>query len=412
MFYLFYNLIFFAFFVPVAIIYLIISLIKGKPVNSFSKRFFYGGKGKDKIDIHFHGVSVGEILSIEKLTKEISGKLKYSVSVGTEAGYKTALKKYKTAEKTMFSPFDFPFSVKSFVESVNPKIFIIVEAEFWYNLYYYIRKRDIPIWIINFRVGNKKAYLKLKFYYKRVFKFVDKFFVPSKDYSDFLKKFDVPEDKIILSNNLKADISYNKIDEQQKSAIKRRLRLKNNKKIFIAGSISLEEWKKIVKILKRYKQNWRFIVAPRHIEKSKEIKEISEKESLKTEFITEIINDDYDVVIVNTIGELFGIYSIGDLAFVGGSLIPNGGHNILEPVFHSVPTLTGHYYFNFKELVESLKKQEGIIIIDAAEELSNYLDMEKKELINIGKNGKRALNNMGGAVEIILKELKKAGIEC
>jgi 3-deoxy-D-manno-octulosonic-acid transferase len=349
---------------------------------------------------------------MDKLIRNISKNCDITVSSGTETGYKTALKRYPISDKILFSPYDFPFSVKSFINCVNPKIFIIAEAEFWYNLYFYLGKKDIPIWIINFRVGNKKAYLRLKFYYKRIFKFIDKFFIPSKDYIEFLKAFGVDESKIVFSGNLKADISYNEIDIKERANIKKRLKLTCGKKIFIAGSTSAGEEEELVKTIKKYKMSWKFIIVPRHIERAVEVKRIAEKNGFKTEMITNLKNNNYDILIVNTIGELFKIYSIADLAFVGGSLVPSGGHNILEPIFHSVPTITGKFYKNFKELVDTIKQKGGLAVVDKATELSPFFEMDAEELKKLGETGKKALNEMKGAVEIILKELEKTGVKC
>ena len=389
-----------------------LSLLKGKSVSSVLKRFKYEQTEKERENIHFHGVSVGEIISMGKLIKTTAEHCDITISVGTETGYKTALKKYPFSEKILFSPYDFPFSVKSFIDSVNPKIFIIAEAEFWYNLYFHLKKRGLPIWIINFRVGNKNSYLRLKFYYKRIFKLVDKFFVPSMDYIEFLKKFGVDENKIILSGNLKADISYNEIGEKEREKIKERLKLAQGKKIFVAGSTSAGEEEKLFKTIKKYKSDWKFIIVPRHIERAEEIRKTGEKEGFKINMITDLKNDDYDLLIVNTIGELFKIYSIADLAFVGGSLVPTGGHNVLEPIFHSVPTITGKFYKNFQELVDTIHKEKGLMVINEAEEFSRYFEMDTEELKKIGENGKKTLNHMKGAVEIILKELEKAGVKC
>ena len=416
MFFFFYNLILLLLSPFLFIILLLKSIFKRKSLNFYLKRFYFRREffdGEIKRTVHFHGVSVGEILSLKGLIERVrKKKCEISISVGTSAGYKIAEKKYSSfSARILPAPFELFFSVNKFLKNINPSVFIIAEAEFWFNLFYFLKKREVPIWIVNFRLGKPSVYKRFSFYYKKVFSLVDLFFVPEKRYVVFLKEFGVNSEKIILTGNLKADINFQRIPDDEMELLGEKFKRDNSRKLFVCGSTTEGEEVQILKIYEKFKKDWQLIIAPRHPERSDNIlnlikKNTSLKASLKTK-----LKESCDVLILNTIGELFSVYSIADLVFVGGSLMPVGGHNVLEPIFHKKPTITGPFYSNFKDIVDTLQNNEGIIIVKKAKEISEYLNMSERELYNRGEKGFEALKKMGGAIKIILQEFEKR-IEC
>ncbi len=386
------------------------ALLKGKDVRFYFKRLYFTKRISTKT-VHLHGVSVGEVLSLKPLVKRLKEKdCETSISVGTSSGLKVAKKSYENATSLIFpAPYELLFSVNSFVKRISPALFIIVEAEFWFNLFYLLKKKKIPIWIVNFRIGNERNYKRFSFYYKKVFSMVDMFFVPEKRYVDFLSDFGVNRKRIKIIGNLKADVVFEKISEEKKRNLKEELKIDSSRRVFVCGSTTDGEEELLLKEYEKHKKDWQMIIAPRHIERSKEIFEkIKNSSSLKALLKTEIKNsNEYDVLILNTIGELFSVYSIADLAFVGGSLKPVGGHNILEPIFHGVPVITGKYYENFKDLVEKLKEKEGIIIIENEKEISFFLNKRSEELTGMGEKGLKVLESMQGGSDTIIKEIER-----
>ncbi len=413
MFLFFYNLFLFIFSPVLLSLLFLRAIIKKKNFKFYLKRLYFQRESPVKA-VHFHGVSVGEILSLKTLIEKVKERnCNITISVGTSSGFSTAKKKYSSGAHKIFpAPFELLFSIKSFLKNLEPSVFIVAEAEFWLNLYYFLKKRDIPIWIVNFRLGNEKNYKRFSFYYKKVFSLVDIFFVPEKRYADFLKSFGVDNDKIVLTGNLKADIEFKEISEEEKNKIKENLKIDKKRRVLVCGSTTEGEEELILKVFEKYKKGWQLIIAPRHIERSEYIlKMIKEKTELKASLKTEL-SSEYDVLILNTIGELFNVYSIGDLAFVGGSLKPVGGHNVLEPIFHKVPTLTGNHYENFKDIVEKLKESKGIEILKKADDFEIFLNKEEKELIELGIRGFKALEKMRGGVKKILEKMEEKGIKC
>ncbi len=417
MFLFFYNTIIFILSPLLFFVLFLRAFFKRKNFKFYLKRFYFGKskyKGEMKKSVHFHGVSVGEILSLQNLISKIKEKnCEISISVGTSAGYETALRKYSSfSGKILPAPFELIFSVKNFLKKINPSIFIVAEAEFWFNLFYLLKKKDIPIWIVNFRLGNPKNYKRFSFYYKKVFSLIDLFFVPEKRYSDFLKEFGVESDRIVLTGNLKADFDFREIPDGEKENLIKSLKIAQGKKLFVCGSTTEGEEELLIKVFEKFRDKWQLIIAPRHIERAQSILNMIRKNSdLKVSLKTEL-KENYDVLILNTIGELFSVYSLADLAFVGGSLKPVGGHNVLEPVFHKKLTLTGPHYENFKDIVETLKRNDGIKILKEANEISNYLQMSREELKISGERGFEVLKAMRGAVDKILKEFEKREIKC
>ncbi len=419
--YLFYNILLFLL-LPIFPFILIYKEIRGKRyLNSFFIRMGSGLKEKNdsqKPSILIHGVSVGEIITLEPIVKMISRDDKYQIYISsiTETGFLMAQKKYlKYGAKIVFFPFDFPFSVKRFLKEVSPEKIVIAETELWPNFLRIAKKMGIKIFIINGRL-SEKSFSKYKFFkhfFKKVLKNVDAVFAKSNEDARKFKEIGCNEKKIFIMGNLKFDIP---MDERLNEKLLKEMKSKLTPgKILIYGSVMEGEEEILLKLFKKLREKERIslIFAPRHIERTGYIEDLIRKMNLSYFKRSDIKKSSTkrEIMILDTLGELKQIYSIGDIVVIGGSILPHGGHNPLEPIIWGKPVITGPHMENFREIVEILKEAGGISITEGTTQLEeNILKLIRNEEMarEIGKKGFLTLKKNRGWSEKIYKWIVKS----
>jgi len=310
---------------------------------------------------------------------------------------------------------DFPCIVKKYFQKINPKLFILTESEFWPNLLREAKKEGINVLLVNGRISDcsfKKYYL-FRFLFKKIFANISLFLVQSSKDKEKLQKIGVESDKVIVAGNLKADISikYNP-QEIEKLKLKFKLGIDNSKKVIVGGSTLKGEEEKLLKAfieIRKEREDLLLILAPRHPERFDEVEKLVKKFPLK--YIRKSHfkeKEKWDIMILDTLGELINFYAICDLAFVGGSLVPRGGHNILEPAFFKKPIFLGPYYNNFQDIVEKFLEKKAIRIISNEKDLIEAISkIGSEEYKKMGERAYEALCALQGATEIILKYIEK-----
>lgn len=358
----------------------------------------------EKETILIHTVSIGEFLAAKKLIKKLIEKYEnIYVSTVTLTGREVVLKENL---KHIFFPFDYPFVVEKFLNSLRLKIAIIFETELWPYFIYKCYKRKIPIIIVNGRISDKsyKKYKLFSFFFKNFFKKIDLIFAQTSEDGKRFEKLGAKN--VLVKGNLKFDFQIKELDLEVKDFYDK---FTEGRIGWVAGStlkgeeeIILNEHKKI---LKKHANSF-LILAPRHPERSKEVEEIILKSGLsyirRSQF-PKVLKA--DVLLVDCVGELAFLYSYAKIAFVGGSLVPKGGHNILEPAFFKVPIIIGPYYSNFKEIVNTFLVKNGLIILNEKDfDLSEFFE---KDLSEIGLNGYKVLKENTGLIDEIFNTLKE-----
>jgi len=409
----FYNILLTVVFLPLLFLYLLRSWRRGRTAGHLLRRFFYGRKGKPKGKVHIHAVSVGELISLQPLLKKFSEEgIGYTLSTGTEMGYVTAVKRYgASAQEVLYGPFDLLPSVISFQRSLRPSLLMITEAEFWLNLFWWFSRRGVPLWVVNFRVADPDKYRRFRFYYRRVFRCVDLFFLPNNEGKEFLQEFGVPEERMVVSGNLKADLPFSPMTGEERDLLRRSLHLPEGKPLLVCGSTVEGEEALLLESYLPFRERWTMVLAPRHLERVEGVERFLSDKGLKVRRRSGLeeslpSGEEADVILLDTMGELARIYGLADLAFVGGSLVPHGGHNVLEPLFHGVATTTGPYNDNFKSLVADLSEEEAIAVLPEASALRPFLSLSRDELRMRGEKGKGVVEGMAGASDVILRQVR------
>ena len=399
----------------------LLNLARGKYRRGFWQRTgFYPDEIKGQSPIWIHAVSVGEVIASSSLIKSLRKEypdIKIILSTVTDTGQQIAKEKIKEADYIIYFPFDFSWSVKRALNTINPIICIIMETELWPNFLREANKKAIPVAVINGRISERsfKRYEIISLFMKNVLESVTLFSMQTEDDAKRAIALGADKSNARVSGNIKYDNEFKEIEEEKVKEIKNTLGVNNSDRIFIAGSTHPGEEDIVVKlysnILKNY-PDFRLVIAPRHIDRVGEVEEIVKKMGLDTVRKTAILKGSHQspvtshqlkpVIILDTIGELGFMYSIADIVFVGGSLIPHGGQNILEPAFYKKPVIFGKYMMNFQEIAKEMILSGGGIQVNNEEDLIREVGgllNNKKKMIEIGEKGYQVIMKNRGALQ-------------
>jgi 3-deoxy-D-manno-octulosonic-acid transferase len=375
-----------------------------------------------KRPIWLHAVSVGEVLVyiplIDKIKEEYPEE-KILISTVTETGNFTAKKRAGKADCIVYFPLDYTWAVKGLIKKINPKIFIATETEIWPNFFWELKRRDIPMGIINGRISLKsyRRYIKFRLFFKKVLKGVNFFCMQTKADYDRIIAIGADPHKVLITGSQKFDQETISLTSEDKFNLRSSLNIPAHSRIFIAGSSHRGEEEVILEVFKKLQREYKdliLILAPRHPERFQEVETllISKKINLtrRTNLKKEDKEEINDGILLDTIGELSKLYSIGTLVFVGGSLIDIGGHNLLEPVQYKKVVLFGPFIFNFADISEELINEGGGIKVNDKNDLFNVakrlLDNEE-ELKMRGEQGHNIIERNRGANKRNLAILRK-----
>lgn len=363
-----------------------------------------------KTDIWVHAVSVGEVMAcvpfLKRLKKEFPGK-RIVLSTTTYTGQKVARERFPEADRIMYMPCDTGLCVSRVVNSLKPEIFITIETELWPALFWALKKTGSKIIILNGRISNKsfKGYRRLSFFMKKILSYVDFLYMQGETDADKIMAIGADKYKVGVMGNFKFDISFDTSSPLNW--------LENIKgRILLAASTHKGEEEIILSAYNLIKQKYpdlRLILAPRHPERFNEVADILGKRNLnfiRRSMISRSSSGTYcdaprDIILLDSIGELSGMFSKVTIAFIGGSLVPVGGHNILEPAYWAKPIIFGPHMDNFPIAGEFLERHAAIQVKDANEivqEVSGLLD-NNDLAAQTGRNAKAIIERNTGSVK-------------
>ncbi len=333
--------------------------------------------------IWFHAASVGEVKSIANIAKDLKERYKLPILVTTltKAGQKAA-QKITVFDCCLLAPIDFYFSVKRFLKFYKPKMLIIVEADMWPNMIYLATKAKVKVGVINGRLSKRSAkrYMILKPLVNLLIPKLSFICAQSEEIKKRYIALGAPKNKVFDCGNIKYDSltdTPKRLEEAQE--IINKLAWQNSKILVCGSTHEIEE--KIIFAAAKSLKDVKFIIAPRHLERTKQIKEFLGKTDFKFAFLSDLKNapQNTQILIADTMGLLGALYKVGTLAFVGGSIVKRGGHNLLEPAILKKPVLFGKFYYNTPEVAAKLLKSGGGILVSKInfnKKLAKYLNDE------------------------------------
>jgi len=345
--------------------------------------------------IWLHAASVGEIVAASPIIKEIRQAFPgrpVLVSVVTAAGYAMAKRIITDADSIIFFPLDLPLISYGAVKRIRPSAFLMVETELWPNFLKALGHFSVPVMMVNGRISDKSVerYRYLGSILKNMLGTVDKFCMQSKIDAEYIIRLGADPQRVVVTGNTKFDQNYTSVTLDQKQDISCQMGLEHAFPVLVAGSTHKGEEDILFSALQTVRKNFphiKIIIAPRDIMRVEELVGLATKfgfVAIRRTVLQKNHSESHDVVLLDTIGELGKIYSIGTIVFVGGSLVSQGGHNILEPAAHGKPILVGPHMFNFKDTYALFSKRQACITVDnvatMAEKISYILNNEQVRL--------------------------------
>lgn len=364
-----------------------------------------------------HAVSVGETIAAVPLIKALQRQypdLPITVTTMTPTGSERVKSLLKDSVSHVYLPYDLPCAIRRFLQRIQPKLVIIMETELWPNFISQCHKYAIPLIIANARLSERSAnrYSKLGTSIKHLLAKISMVAVQNKQDGERFLSLGLPSDHLTVTGSIKFDINLTTEQQQKIAELKQKWQL--NRPVFIAASTHDGEDEIILKAFKQlllYNPDLLLILVPRHPERFKIIEKLIKNSQFNyiTRSLNQIPTVQTQVVLGDTMGELLELYSMADIAFVGGSLVDHGGHNPLEPALHHIPVISGKYFFNFKLICEQLIAAKGMIICDSTAEslylVVNNLLNNKTESQQIGENAYQVLKKNQGALDRLVSTI-------
>jgi 3-deoxy-D-manno-octulosonic-acid transferase len=369
---------------------------------------------KNEPRVWLHAVSVGEVTAAAPIVaalKKIRPEVEIIFSTSTETGQEMAHRLVKDVDAFIYFPLDIPFVVRKIIRRVKPDVFTMVETELWPNFLAVCQSNNIQTLMVNGRISPRsfRKYKLTKFFWKRILTNLCAAGMIAEIDAERLKSIGMDSEKIQVLGNAKYDALAATAAPELQKEINLLFGVQKNERFFIAGSTHQDEEEVVINVyqelIKRY-PDFKLIIVPRHIERTRAVLDILHKYNLDDVItVSEIKNGKSRrgerIVVVDVIGELFKVYSLATVVFCGGSLAPKGGQNILEAAAWGKVIFYGPSMEDFSEEKELLENAAaGVTIRNAAELLQGIVRAleNPEELEQRGARGKAIVAaNMGAA---------------
>jgi 3-deoxy-D-manno-octulosonic-acid transferase len=337
--------------------------------------------------IWIHAVSVGEALTARAIAGDLKARyphLRLFVSTTTMTGQQVAKQSFQVADGVFFFPIDLGLIVRRVLDIVRPQLFVMMETEIWPNLLRECRARGVKTAVINGRISTRSfpRYRLVKPLFRRVLALVDRFCVQGEETAGRLAELGAPADRITITGSLKFDalqVTGTAGTARGAERVLRYLTVADGRAVVVAGSTMPGEHEIVLRAFERIRtlaRNPLLILAPRKPEHFAEAASLARQYGFRTVLRSELAIDEEvraDVVILDTIGELAQVYQAATVVFVGGSLVPVGGHNILEPAVYGKPIVFGPHMQNFAEIAEAFLAGRAAVQVASGREMEDAL---------------------------------------
>lgn len=361
-----------------------------------------------------HAVSVGEVLAVSELVKNLRAQFprhRVLVSTTTDTGQRLARQRFGE-ENVFYFPLDFAFAVRRWLRALRPQLIVIAETEFWPNFLRNAQTFGVKVAIANARISDRSlpGYLRWKRLIQPILRIPSLFLAQTDRDAQRLRDIGAPAERVLTSGNLKYDVPPPPappiVEELRRS-------LAGARPVLVCGSTVEGEENLLLGAFTNILASHAgavMLLAPRHPQRFAEVERLLRE--LKLPFW---LRSKYSggplrggVLLVDTIGELAALYSLADVAFVGGSLVPKGGHNIIEPAQHGVPIVVGNHTENFRDIVELFQSRDAVRVVGPAELplVLIHLIQRDEERQALGRRAAETLQLQRGATTRTVEMLK------
>jgi 3-deoxy-D-manno-octulosonic-acid transferase len=415
----FYSLLFYLL-IPFIVIRLLWRGIKAPAYRCrWRERFAFYHKKFAQGVIWFHAVSVGEAEALFPLVRQLQKQhpdIRLLITTTTPTGSARVKAVMEESVEHVYLPYDIPCAVNRFMQCFKPKIAVIMETEIWPNLFAHCGKNEIPLFIINARLSEKSArgYQKIPSLVLPALAQVKLIATQTQDDTNRFIAIGAEHEKVKTLGNIKFDV------EIPRETIERGLQLKANlfvgRFVWLIASTHKDEEAIFLEIYREIKPKipeLLLVIVPRHPERFGEVKKLCEQHQLVVVMRTsgEACQQNTDIYLADTMGELKMLYAAADAAFVGGSMVPVGGHNVLEAAAVGVPVLFGPYMANFKEIAQGVLQQNAAIQCQDKDQIVSVITELHADPVyreQLTEKGKAFVRQNQGAISRICEILGQA----
>jgi 3-deoxy-D-manno-octulosonic-acid transferase len=361
---------------------------------------------RDDSVLWVHAVSVGEVLAVAGLIEELRGRGQHKIFISTTTDTGQALARQRFGESSVFYfPMDFAFAIRPYLRALRPKMVIIAETEFWPNFLRLAHASGARIAIVNARISDRSLprYRRFHGLMRKLLAHVDLFLAQTPRDRARLQEIGAPPERVQVSGNLKFDMPL-PTPPAIFETIRRLIAANEGAPVLVCGSTVEGEEPLLLKAFENILvQHPRavMILAPRHPERFAAVATLLEKMSLsfyrRSAWDGESLTG--KVFLLDSIGELSSLYALADIAFVGGSLVPRGGHNIVEPAQHGVAIVVGDHTENFRDIVTLFQSRNALRVVGPAELPLVFLELlaNSAERKTLGERAAETLRSQIGA---------------
>jgi 3-deoxy-D-manno-octulosonic-acid transferase len=367
--------------------------------------------------IWVHAVSVGEVLAVSELVTELRRCFPtHRVVVSTTTAPSQQLAKKHFGEDSVFYfPLDFAFAIRPYLSALQPQLLVLAETEFWPNFLRLARASGARVAVVNARISDRSrpGYRRFRRIWKGVLNNVDLFLAQTSEDASRLREIGAPADRVQVSGNLKFDVRAPD-PPPVVASLRANFHQGGAGPVVVCGSTVEGEEGLLLRAFENVLASHPravMILAPRRPERFSEVAQLVEQLGIRS-WRRSLWSGDAiagGVFLVDTIGDLASLYALADVAFVGGSLVPRGGHNIIEPAQHGVAIMVGNHTENFRDIISLFQSQDAVRVVGPAEFPLVLMDLlsNEAERMALGRRGAETLRSQMGATEKTLRALEQ-----
>lgn len=381
----------------------------------WAERFgFFPALTSSKKVVWLHTVSVGEFLAAMPMIRRLveDDQLQLVITTTTPTGSERVRATLGDSVFHVYAPYDLPDALARFFKRIKPCLYMVMETELWPNTLAACAHRDIPAVLVNGRLSEKSArgYARLSALTSPMLNNLHIALIQNSVDAARFVRLGLPESKLRVTGNIKFDLSLTDDMRSRAAEIKQKITAAGERIVWIAASthqgedeIILDVFTDVRDMLGEKAKTLLLILVPRHPERFERVGQMCDTRGFTTLRRSRgEMSGEMDILLGDTMGELMLLFGASDIAFVGGSLVPNGGHNFIEPAAWGLPLLSGEHLFNFAEVSALLKEADALDIAHGKNELTNKLhnlvvDSELRKLK--GKNALTVAMENRGALE-------------